>query len=263
MRIRNRLWIEAPIFVPKVRLLPFEDLLFLHRWCFSDSELLGLWKASKLSLGGDLTAEVTFFMDEKAHRRRDLACLLGQSGWLRVACGRTSSNRESGFVLYSAFNTVGEPLELAQIVPYFDFVKSHSPLEKIPSRELNRLQLDISRHAELSLCKLKQEILTNRKQELSTIEEAYGVHTLEAEKRLRSLRETLMGWNGSAEGKQMARDEQQQLRKQLLQIQESEANAVRLAFAPNPGVNISIETMFTLAWQVERKNDKVEQKNRR
>ena len=81
MRIRNRLWIEAPIFVPKVRLLPFEDLLFLHRWCFSDSELLGLWKASKLSLGGDLTAEVTFFMDEKAHRRRDLACLLGQSGW--------------------------------------------------------------------------------------------------------------------------------------------------------------------------------------
>jgi len=261
--MRERLWIEAPIFFPKVRLLQIVELLFLHRWCFSDSELLDLWKENKLSLGNDLNAEVTFFMDEKAHRRRDVACLVGQSGWLRVACGRTSSNREACFLMYSAFNAVGEPIELAQIVPYFDFVKSHRSLDKIPSRELTRLQLDISRHAELSRCKLKQDIRSNRKQELSTIEEAYGKQTQEAENRLRVLRETLIGWTGSDEGKQKVREEQQLLRMQLLQIQENEAESVRLALAPKSGVGFNIELLFTLAWQVERRNNKAEPKKRK
>lgn len=261
--MRERLWIEAPIFFPKVRLLPIEELLFLHRWCFSDSELLDLWKENKLSLGNDLNAEVTFLMDEKAHRRRDVACLVGQSGWLRVACGRTSSNREACFLMYSAFNAVGEPIELAQIVPYFDFVKSHRPLDSIPSRVLGRFHLDISRHAEISRCKLEQDIRSNRKQDLSKIEEAYGLQTQEAENRLRVLRETLARWNGSDEGKQKVREEQQRLRTQLLQIQANEAESVRLALAPKSGVDFQMESLFTLAWQVELRNYKAEPQKRK
>jgi hypothetical protein len=148
---------SPPLFFQKVRKISLLDVPKLYRWLPKESEMRGPTTDYQIGEFPEFRCEVTFYADPKKHKAYLYSRLIGQIGWMRVSLLVSGSNDSANFILCSAFNRWGEPIEFTQLESFFDSAKVNAAIETIDTSIQDRLEREIRYHYELSLAYLTQE----------------------------------------------------------------------------------------------------------
>ena len=239
-----------PIFLPRVRYIPLEDVMFLYRWCMTDEQILDLWWQKQLIEVRGLNCSVTFKQDPQRHRRLDFACLAGQTGWLRVALGFVPNDSSHVYLLYSASTHYGAPLEFYQLNAYFDFTVFSGALDAIPERIEDKLSREINYHVEVCLDHQNQKLTANDTTRNQEQDSFFSELDAETEHHLKEIRRKLRP-AGTDEERRFLREHRHQLGEALLTVDPLERSAVDNISAEREQCPIQVVDLFTMNWKIK------------